>query len=129
MVLLYMIIYYDRDPTNSHAALDALEIEATFDGDFCSGKNCIKISDTTEESFNDVGEWSEYIATFFNKEQEVKGLADTARARCVHTCTFEYMHVCAGVNTLHIRTRVHMYAHCFSLSSTCTNTDTSIVIC
>jgi len=70
-----------RDATNSHAALDALGIEATFDGDYCDGKNCIKISDTTEESFYHVGEWSEYIATFFNKELEVKGLADTARAR------------------------------------------------
>jgi len=70
-----------RDATNSHAALDALGIEATFDGDFCSLKNCIKISDTTEESFYHVGEWSEYIATFFNKELEVKGLADTARLR------------------------------------------------
>jgi len=65
--------------SSPHPTLDALNIQATFGG--VSGKNLIKISDTTEESFYHVGEWSEYIATFFNKELEVKGLADTARTR------------------------------------------------
>jgi len=66
---------------NSHTALDDLNIESTFGGDFCSGKNCIKISDTTEESFYTVGEWFEYVATFFNKEGKVVTLADTAQKR------------------------------------------------
>jgi len=65
-----------------HPTLDALNIQATFGGAFASGgKNLIQISDTTEESFYHVGQWSEYIAAFFNKELEVKGLADNARVR------------------------------------------------
>jgi len=51
----------------------------------CSG---IQVSDTQEESFYAVGEWSEYIATFFNQEAKVKGLADLALKRCVNICIF-----------------------------------------
>ena len=65
-------------------AITDLNIEATFAGSSGWGyshNNEILISDTTEETFYSVGEWSEYIGAFFNKEKEVSGLAETSRAR------------------------------------------------
>jgi len=46
----------------------SLNIEATFTTSPCSGcKGEILISDQTEESFLHTGEWSQYIAAFFNR--------------------------------------------------------------
>jgi len=73
--------YVAANSAYGDAAVDALNIQATFGASYDSGKNLIIIDDTTEESFYNVGEWSEYIAAFFNQEAKVVGLADTALKR------------------------------------------------
>mmetsp|Transcript_11625 Transcript_11625/g.18525 ORF Transcript_11625/g.18525 Transcript_11625/m.18525 type:complete len:674 (+) Transcript_11625:120-2141(+) len=68
----------------AHPALDALNIQAHFNsasGRGVSENKIVLVSDTVEESFYAVGEWSEYIAAFFNQEAKVKGLADLALKR------------------------------------------------
>jgi len=79
--------YHDRPYDNvSHTELDALNIEATFAGSSYGdpGNKLVLVSDTTEESFYAVGEWSEYVSVFFNQEVKVKGLADMALKRYVN---------------------------------------------
>jgi len=82
------LLYDNREADVAHPALDALNIEAHFNG-FAnwgvSENKIVLISDTVEESFYAVGEWSEYIAAFFNQEAKVTGLADMALKRCVYT--------------------------------------------
>ena len=81
------------DVTPTATDIEALNIEATFTGSSGWGyshKNEILISDTTEEGFDAVAQWSEYIAAFFNRETEVSGLE-------VYRYRYRYRYICISV--------------------------------
>ena len=124
-ICIYMYIYHDREDNVPHLALDALNIQAHFDSftGFAVPENkIILVSDTSEESFYTVGEWSEYIAAFFNQEERVKGLADTALMRSLYisaACKFAHMYEC--VHTTAYNSNTCMYARTFVPHFSCTH--------
>ena len=65
------------------AAVNALNIDASFaeKSNAPDLKNGIVMSDTAESTFYAAGEWTEYIALFFNKEKVVKTLVDDVRSK------------------------------------------------
>ena len=82
----YASICHHRHDNVPHLSLDTLNIQAHFNSWLDSSANKgVVVSDMGEESFYAVGEWSKYIAAFFNQEERVKGLADTAQMRCLNT--------------------------------------------